>query len=229
MAETCIFLNLGLSVFGFTGHFHWAFICFAFLASLIGRAMSIYPISFLYNWSLMENTEGPRSILDCRTIDACTSMDMEEVNERISESVDENIRNYEAAFSTSTDKDSMDKYPTDKDHVVRRTPERRLDKVIPVKFMHFLWFAGLRGAVAYAWCVNCQKNASWNRSLCLVCIQESMRCTLFIVLTIFSFLYLSGCRTVLVHNTYRSFFALLPTYLKVHEISLTCMGTKTKL
>lgn len=160
MAETCIFLNLGLSVFGFTGHFHWAFICFAFLASLIGRAMSIYPISFLYNWSLMENTEGPRSILDCRTIDACTSMDMEEVNERISESVDENIRNYEAAFSTSTDKDSMDKYPTDKDHVVRRTPERRLDKVIPVKFMHFLWFAGLRGAVAYAWCVNCQKNAS---------------------------------------------------------------------
>ncbi|OEU11722.1 Na_H_Exchanger-domain-containing protein [Fragilariopsis cylindrus CCMP1102] len=75
LAEVCIFINLGLSVFGFQGSFHWAFIGCAFLASLIGRAMSIYPISFFSNF---------------------------------------------------------------------------LDKIIPSKFMHFLWFAGLRGAVAYA-------------------------------------------------------------------------------
>uniref|UniRef100_A0A7S4EK88 Sodium/hydrogen exchanger 8 n=1 Tax=Pseudo-nitzschia australis TaxID=44445 RepID=A0A7S4EK88_9STRA len=32
----------------------------------------------------------------------------------------------------------------------RETPQRKRDKIIPVKFMHLLWFAGLRGAVAYA-------------------------------------------------------------------------------
>mmetsp|Transcript_24711 Transcript_24711/g.58009 ORF Transcript_24711/g.58009 Transcript_24711/m.58009 type:complete len:810 (+) Transcript_24711:424-2853(+) len=32
----------------------------------------------------------------------------------------------------------------------RETPYRKRDKIIPVKFMHLLWFAGLRGAVAYA-------------------------------------------------------------------------------
>lgn len=32
----------------------------------------------------------------------------------------------------------------------RETPERKRDKIIPLKFMHLLWFAGLRGAVAYA-------------------------------------------------------------------------------
>ncbi|OEU13844.1 Sodium/hydrogen exchanger [Fragilariopsis cylindrus CCMP1102] len=31
-----------------------------------------------------------------------------------------------------------------------KIPERKRDKIIPVKFMHLLWFAGLRGAVAYA-------------------------------------------------------------------------------
>ena len=48
LAEMRIFINLGLTIFGFSGSFHWAFIGFAFVASLIGRAMSIYPISFLY-------------------------------------------------------------------------------------------------------------------------------------------------------------------------------------
>jgi NhaP-type Na+/H+ or K+/H+ antiporter len=32
----------------------------------------------------------------------------------------------------------------------RRTPAKRKDKKIPTSFMHVLWFAGLRGAVAYA-------------------------------------------------------------------------------
>ncbi|VEU33583.1 unnamed protein product [Pseudo-nitzschia multistriata] len=156
LAEMCIFINLGLSVFGFSGSFHWAFIGFALIASLIGRAMSIYPISFLFNWSLVERSEGPVSPVYNRraTIDVVTNKDV--------------LRNTEAALSslqtiTDSDKDDFveknaDRLYREKDanvsfsdvSIVRHTPEKSLDKVIPAKFMHFLWFAGLRGAVAYA-------------------------------------------------------------------------------
>jgi sodium/hydrogen exchanger 8 len=54
LAEVVVFLELGLSVFGLEGSFDWIFIGWAFLASLIGRALSIYPISVVYNWSLGE-------------------------------------------------------------------------------------------------------------------------------------------------------------------------------
>lgn len=54
LAETCIFLDLGLSVFGLTGSFHWVFVAWAFLACLFGRAAGIYPLSYIYNVSLRE-------------------------------------------------------------------------------------------------------------------------------------------------------------------------------
>jgi sodium/hydrogen exchanger 8 len=57
LAETCIFLELGLSVFGLSGSFNWAFIAWALAAALLGRAISIYPISMLYNWSLKESRD----------------------------------------------------------------------------------------------------------------------------------------------------------------------------
>jgi sodium/hydrogen exchanger 8 len=51
LAETAIFLELGLSVFGLEsrGNFHPKFISWAILACLLGRAANIYPIAFLYN------------------------------------------------------------------------------------------------------------------------------------------------------------------------------------
>ena len=60
LAETCIFLNLGLSVFGFRGSFHWPFVGCAFTASLVGRALSVYSISFLHNRTLTHWVEEPR-------------------------------------------------------------------------------------------------------------------------------------------------------------------------
>lgn len=51
LAETAIFLELGLSVFGLQnrGKFYSKFISWAVLACLLGRAANIYPIAFLYN------------------------------------------------------------------------------------------------------------------------------------------------------------------------------------
>ena len=52
LAETAIFLELGLSVFGLKGSIHVAFIMWTIVACLIARAANVYPITFLYNQSL---------------------------------------------------------------------------------------------------------------------------------------------------------------------------------
>jgi len=51
LTETIIFLELGMSVFGLVGvgAFHPGFIAWSLLACLIGRAVNIYPITFVYN------------------------------------------------------------------------------------------------------------------------------------------------------------------------------------
>jgi sodium/hydrogen exchanger 8 len=68
LTETAIFLELGLSVFGLVGQgaFHIGFIAMALLACLIGRAVNIYPITRLYNLSVLgrskqEEEEGEGS------------------------------------------------------------------------------------------------------------------------------------------------------------------------
>ena len=59
LAEVCIFLELGLSVFGLNVTFDWGFIVCALVACLLARAISIYPLVFVYNMSLKERRELP--------------------------------------------------------------------------------------------------------------------------------------------------------------------------
>eukprot|EP00529_Nitzschia_sp_RCC80_P015924 CAMPEP_0113487872 /NCGR_PEP_ID=MMETSP0014_2-20120614/25727_1 /TAXON_ID=2857 /ORGANISM="Nitzschia sp." /LENGTH=684 /DNA_ID=CAMNT_0000381571 /DNA_START=138 /DNA_END=2192 /DNA_ORIENTATION=+ /assembly_acc=CAM_ASM_000159 len=195
LCETCIFLDLGLSIFGFSGSFHWQFIGFAFLAALIGRAASIYPISFLWNLSLQVTTEDPlipeirRRQLRRATVDVASnrvSMDVHHgtppshspatqievvdtttattspcgvdgihVDFKAFEAEQQDIDDDDASFSSASTYSSASSGSFSSSNMSKRrrrrtTPEKRLDKVIPVKFMHVLWFAGLRGAVAYA-------------------------------------------------------------------------------
>ncbi|GMI29217.1 hypothetical protein TeGR_g5040, partial [Tetraparma gracilis] len=51
LAETTIFLELGLAVFGMTSHgnFHAVFIVLAMVACTVGRALNVYPLSFVLN------------------------------------------------------------------------------------------------------------------------------------------------------------------------------------
>ncbi|MGK3740638.1 MAG: NhaP-type Na+/H+ or K+/H+ antiporter, partial [Bacillariaceae sp.] len=197
LAEVCIFLELGLSVCGMhRGHFSWPFVSWAFVAALLGRAIGVYPLSFLYNLSLtrpIDNTANKTVAVEMMSsskfdskkdmmVDIetptrdCNSTKedfylfdddiIEKGGNRIPDilptalsspgrACEASVGNDSTASSntSSADKSVMstsfyELMPT----VVskRETPERKRDKIIPVKFMHLLWFAGLRGAVAYA-------------------------------------------------------------------------------
>ena len=55
IAETSIFLELGLSVFGLGASMKWKFVGWAILACLIGRAVNIYPLRAVYNNLLLKS------------------------------------------------------------------------------------------------------------------------------------------------------------------------------
>jgi sodium/hydrogen exchanger 8 len=132
LAETCIFIELGLSIFGFSGSFHWRFCLFALGACLVGRAMAIYPLSYAHNVSLREFP----SESDLPTV-AISPSDVSSVDG--------------SAGANSGNGSPLRKNQKKKGR--RRTPVKRKDKKISVPMAHVLWFAGLRGAVAYA-CVR---------------------------------------------------------------------------
>jgi NhaP-type Na+/H+ or K+/H+ antiporter len=66
LAETSIFLELGLSVVGVTEFLQWKFIAWSLLACLIARACHVYPIAFLFNQSLLRKEESRRDT--CRVL-----------------------------------------------------------------------------------------------------------------------------------------------------------------
>jgi NhaP-type Na+/H+ or K+/H+ antiporter len=209
LAEVCIFLELGLSVCGMhKGHFSWPFVSWAFVAALLGRAIGVYPLSFLYNLSLtrpMDNTanktvavemmsnksiddpenksskkdvivdiEAPTPTRDYNSTKEDFNLFDDDIIEkggnRIPDILPTTSSSPERACEASVGDDSTASSNTSSNTssantsvmstsfyqlmptVVskRETPERKRDKIIPVKFMHLLWFAGLRGAVAYA-------------------------------------------------------------------------------
>lgn len=121
LAEICIFLELGLSVFGLqASSFNFYFIVWAFGAALLGRAVSVYSLTYLYNWSLLERLDEPTNLE--KTIDF---------------DPDGLVQSNSMASIAATESNVS-------------IPARRVDKVISIEFSHFLWFSGLRGAVAYA-------------------------------------------------------------------------------
>lgn len=155
LAETSIFLELGLSVFGLVGHWNWAFIGWSLMACLVGRALHVYPLSFLFNSLLLRQFPGDYDIDDETTEDSSSANygngnsnrnnnDLSErfnVNTTVQDLPDDGmvIRRSESNMTASSE--------------MTATPIKRKDLKIRRKTQHMLWFSGLRGAVAYA-CVR---------------------------------------------------------------------------
>lgn len=155
LAETSIFLELGLSVFGLIGHWNWRFICWALFATLIGRGLNIIPLSFLFNQCLLRGGTDP----------CAADKTMEDVH----------ILEYRRAFSpvgTSNQGPGLGNFgslrgnlidPNDMEtprvmyassfgdmSIETATPLTRKDLKIRANTCAMVWYSGLRGAVSYA-------------------------------------------------------------------------------
>jgi NhaP-type Na+/H+ or K+/H+ antiporter len=120
LAETCIFLELGLSVVGLAQSFKWIFIAWAFLAALVSRALAIFPLTWLHNMSL-KTASAPGAV------------------------------GSSPPTGSNPDDDDLSVISTVSNMLTSewKCPKRRMDKQISGKFATVLWFAGMRGAVAY--------------------------------------------------------------------------------
>jgi len=153
LAETSIFLELGLSVFGLIGHWNWKFIGWSLVATLIARGLNIVPLSLLFNLYLLRGGAT-----------ACTSDTLVE---------DDNIMQYRRAFSpvgisqeefglghfgsaqgSLTDRGELPpvKYASSfgEISIETATPLTRKDLKIRSNTCAMVWYSGLRGAVSYA-------------------------------------------------------------------------------
>jgi sodium/hydrogen exchanger 8 len=147
IAETSIFLELGLSVAGLSGRglFDWAFIMWSLLACLVGRALNVYPICVAYNVSLRK----PVPSMHDETTDPTTSYqaDDDDGHSHVEMTDQTCIKDDASTDSSSPEKSSMPQRP---EMAATLTLDSRKDQKIQTSTANMLWFSGLRGAVAYA-------------------------------------------------------------------------------
>jgi NhaP-type Na+/H+ or K+/H+ antiporter len=172
LAESSIFLELGLSVFGLSGSLNARFIMWALLACLIARAVNIYPITFLLNLHIQRTAEEEESDgndhhqQDQLRPTPAKKNEHQHVLEMSEVGVVSN--NAAADDHANNNNEKGDHYKMIDDHDDAHpqeeaglpppsfdtlTPKVRQDLKIHSKTAHMLWFSGLRGAVAYA-CVR---------------------------------------------------------------------------
>jgi len=132
VTETIIFMELGLSVFGLVGAdgFRGTFLLLSLAFCLVGRAVNIYPITFLYNLYI-QLTKGKFTV-------------SREVEMVVANGGDGLARQPSASEGEQED----DICDTDSDIFSTTTMKVNSD-FISWKTAHMLWFSGLRGAVSY--------------------------------------------------------------------------------
>mmetsp|Transcript_1857 Transcript_1857/g.3324 ORF Transcript_1857/g.3324 Transcript_1857/m.3324 type:complete len:592 (-) Transcript_1857:2356-4131(-) len=158
LAETAIFLELGLSLFNHAtfGNFYWEFILWALLACLGARALAVYPIVFGYNKSLKLSKED--TVITRK-------------GSRDSHFSERPISGCEKSIASPSSDDTSE-------HTLF-TPNRSKDKVINWGKTHMMWFSGLRGAVAYA-CAHNFPESSENGSAFMVTTSIIILVTVFL-------------------------------------------------
>lgn len=177
LAESSIFLELGLSVFGMRGSFDALFICWAVIACLVGRALNVYPIVFLYNQRLQ--FEPKSDILTDRPRHSGSSKPQDsqiEMTEDMNKSTSSNHSADEGSFRVMTN--DNDSFVSSSNHSI--TPRVLRDLKISWRTSHMLFFSGLRGAVAYA-CVRSFPDTFGHRDSFVVTTMVIVLVTVFIL------------------------------------------------
>jgi NhaP-type Na+/H+ or K+/H+ antiporter len=139
LAETSIFLELGLSMFGLLSrnYLQWRFLLWSLLACLVARALSVYPISWFYNAHL-RNQHHKQSVDDEYPQTPSTSE---------SGAVDPSQALAGSEYHYASQGFVLRRNSDDQSSI---TPRTKRDLKISTKVSHMLWFSGLRGAMSYA-------------------------------------------------------------------------------
>lgn len=140
LAETSIFLELGMSVFGLVvDSFKGRFILWAILACLVARALNVYPVVFLFNKWLRERSPYDTEREETRS--QHFRMPQHQAHVDMSDALH--------SVDTPPSVPSFGDYPIRSiDTMATETPQFRKDLKIGSATAHMLWFSGLRGAVA---------------------------------------------------------------------------------
>jgi NhaP-type Na+/H+ or K+/H+ antiporter len=93
LAETAIFLELGLSVFGMVGYWNWTFIGWSTLACLVGRALNVYPLAYIFNRLLLirDRMSSPTSAWEGQGISFGTKKKIPTINTTIKADLSEGL------------------------------------------------------------------------------------------------------------------------------------------
>jgi sodium/hydrogen exchanger 8 len=146
LAETSIFLELGLSMFGLLSrnNLQWRFLLWSLLACLVARALNVYPLSWCYNYQLQRKHRKQAMNEETGRNKASVSREAPVVDLGVvdlSHSLAESDHYY-------TTQGFVERRDTDDQSSV--TPRVKRDLKISPQVSHMLWFAGLRGAMSYA-------------------------------------------------------------------------------
>ena len=166
LAETSIFLELGMSVFGLRGSFQGLFTLWSLLFCFIGRALHVYPITFFYNLRLQREPKSAEEIDEEKRMSRRKKSYGRAENKCHVEMTDNLKHADHHGQGTPTDERTcstkscgpaglaIQASPSnDADFGTPQTPRIRRDLKINYRTAHMMCFAGLRGAVAYA-CVR---------------------------------------------------------------------------
>jgi NhaP-type Na+/H+ or K+/H+ antiporter len=166
LAETSIFLELGMSVFGLRGSFKGLFTLWTLLACLVGRALNVYPITFFYNLRLQREPKSAEEVKEERRMSR-RRKSFARVENKNHVKMTDNLKDSDyhgpgapmendLSLTNSNGPAGLviQSSPSSNSDIGQpQTPRVRRDLKIRYRTAHMMCFAGLRGAVAYA-CVR---------------------------------------------------------------------------
>ena len=183
VAETSIFLELGMSVFGFSGGgaFVWQFVLWSLLACLVGRAVNVYPIVLLHNSLLGRRQQQQQQRQDESTTRVNQHQLPPSRQQTSGRQLHDGIVRDKGHDTGHTNNESLSNtgrsFANGNNNKIPKS-DPNLAKRIPIRTAHMVWFSGLRGAVAYA-CVRTFPNTFHHRKQFVITTMTIVLVTVF--------------------------------------------------
>ena len=182
LADTIVFLQLGLSIFGLviqrdstynSESFKPAFVFWSLVACLIARAIHVYPISWVLNYWVRVRVAAFMGVKDFNTSLALGGSGTSAKRSSRFRKADSGGGDDEAAAAAEEGQLSESGRSSSSKFL-----DMKIKDSIPMNCQHMIFFSGLRGAVAYA-CATTFPNSYGNAECFLVTTMSIVLITVF--------------------------------------------------